>query len=1052
MMRGCVRLERGPAALLALSLLVAELLAPGSACALVPSTAPPPGIREKTPAVFALTNARIVMAPGRVLSKGTIVVRDGIVVAVGSSLKPPADAVVRDLAGKTVYPGLFDAYTSIGIGAPSPSGPGAGGSAAPAAPPSGPGTPELGGTAYWNPLITPQMRVSELFEPDSVAAKTLRDQGVTTVVSNPSRGLIKGTSAVVQLGTGDPNRLVLAPEAALDVAITVAQRFDDGGGYPNSPMGAYTLVRQALYDADWYGKAWAAWNRERRLARPEANQALEALAPWPHSRKPVVIEANDEASVLRADRLGKEFGLNVIVRGSGREYRRLDLVRATGRAILVPVNFPKAPDVSSPDQTMAVELEDLLQWDFAPENPARLVRAGVPIALTSDGLKDKTQFLKMVRLAVERGLDRDAALAALTVTPASLFGLSDKLGTIDPGKLANFVLTDGDLFAKKTRVLETWVEGRSFEVVRDPSVDPRGTWRVDWEGPRPPGMSIGGPTTLTLEGEPGKLSGKLKTQRDVKLKSAEVLASQLLMTFPADSLGGKGAVRISGTVSGDAMVGTGEWPDGGFFRWTASRTAPFVAPPDTSKTPPVEKASFEVTYPFGAFGRKKIPDQPATVVFRGATVWTCGRQGRIENGTVIVRHGKIAAVGRNLSVPSGAVVVDATGKQLTPGIIDCHSHTATDGGINEAGQTVSAEVRIGDFIEADDINIYRQLAGGVTAAHVLHGSANTIGGQCQLVKYRWGMGPEEMKFEGYRPTIKFALGENVKQSNWGDRFTTRYPQTRMGVEQLVRDEFQAAREYEKAWAAWNAHHQGLPPRRDLELDAISEVLDGKRMIHCHSYRQDEILGLMKVCDDYGVHIACFQHILEGYKVAPEMAKRGITGSTFSDWWAYKIEVQDAIPYNGALMHDAGVIVSYNSDSDELARRLNTEAGKAVKYGGVSEEEALDFVTINPAKQLYVDKRVGSIEPGKDADLALWNVSPLASTSVCEQTWVDGRKYFDRDEDLRMRTEVEKMRATLIQKAIRLADRDDGRQGADRKPPVIHVDLYDAHSSEGEDQQ
>jgi imidazolonepropionase-like amidohydrolase len=283
-----------------------------------------------------------------------------------------------------------------------------------------------------------------------------------------------------------------------------------------------------------------------------------------------------------------------------------------------------------------------------------------------------------------------------------------------------------------------------------------------------------------------------------------------------------------------------------------------------------------------------------------------------------------------------------------------------------------------------------------------------------MIKLRWGMSAEEMKFKDAPPTIKFALGENVKQSNWGERYTTRYPQTRMGVEQVMRDEFSAALDYEKSL---NGKKKGMPARRDLELDAIVEILRGKRFVHCHSYRQDEILAMMRVAEDFGFRIRVFQHILEGYKVADVMARHGVGGSSFSDWWAYKFEVYDAIPHNGAIMHDQGVLVSFNSDSDELARRLNTEAAKAVKWGGLSEEEALKFVTINPAKQLFVDKRVGSLEAGKDADFVVWNGNPLSTYTMCEQTWIEGRRFFDRAEDRQMNDEVHRQRAVLIQKAL-----------------------------------
>jgi imidazolonepropionase-like amidohydrolase len=402
--------------------------------------------------------------------------------------------------------------------------------------------------------------------------------------------------------------------------------------------------------------------------------------------------------------------------------------------------------------------------------------------------------------------------------------------------------------------------------------------------------------------------------------------------------------------------------------------------------------------------------------------------------------GKIVNVGRHLQAPPDAVIVDGAGKHISPGLIDCHSHTGVAGSVNEAGSAITAEVRIGDALDPDDISIYRELAGGLTIANVLHGSANPIGGQCQPVKLRWGSLPEEMKFDGAAPDIKFALGENVKQSNWGDRYTTRYPQTREGVEQMIRDEFRTALDYQRAWKDYGSGKLKMPPRRDLRTEAIVEILEGKRIVHCHSYRQDEIEMLMRVGDEFGFKVGTFQHVLEGYKVADQMAAHGAGGSTFSDWWAYKFEVYDAIPYNGALMHDAGVVVSFNSDSDELARRLNTEAAKAVKYGGLSQEEALKFVTINPAKQLHAEKRVGSLEAGKDADFAVWSGNPLSTYSICEQTWIDGRKYFDREEDRKMNDEVTLERGTLIQKVLQAK-----KGGGSESKPTASMEVKEPYS-------
>lgn len=428
--------------------------------------------------------------------------------------------------------------------------------------------------------------------------------------------------------------------------------------------------------------------------------------------------------------------------------------------------------------------------------------------------------------------------------------------------------------------------------------------------------------------------------------------------------------------------------------------------------------------------RNATPEQPGAVIVRGATIWTSGPEGKLESADLLVRRGKIAAVGANLSAPEGAVEIDGTGKHVTAGLIDAHSHTAIRGGVNEGTNITTSEVRIGDVVDPHTVNLYWQLAGGLTMANLLHGSANSIGGQNAVIKLRWGSPAEELLYENAQQGIKFALGENPKQSNWNVD-ERRYPQTRMGVEQSIRERFQAARDYQREWneyrRATSSRGRGwasatpptsltVPPRRDLQLEAIVEILEGKRDVHSHSYRADEILMLMRVAEEFGFTVKCFQHVLEGYKVADELAEHGATASTFSDWWAFKFEVIDAIPYNGAVMWDRDVVVSFNSDSSELARRLNLEAAKAVRYGGVPESEALKFVTLNPAIQLGVEEHVGSLEPGKDADFVVWSGHPLSTYSIAEQTWVDGRKYFDRVMDLERRQAVAAEREALLAKA------------------------------------
>jgi imidazolonepropionase-like amidohydrolase len=398
-----------------------------------------------------------------------------------------------------------------------------------------------------------------------------------------------------------------------------------------------------------------------------------------------------------------------------------------------------------------------------------------------------------------------------------------------------------------------------------------------------------------------------------------------------------------------------------------------------------------------------VPEK--TFAIMGGTVLTVGPQGTIPNGTVLVRGQRILAVGAGIPVPPGTPVINATGQYVMPGIIDAHSHTAAEGNVNECTDVVTAEVRVADVLDHRDVNIYRELAGGVTLLNVLHGSCNAIGGQNAVIKLRWGRPPEELLYQEAPRGIKFALGENPKRSNFSVPGQRRYPATRMGVEVVLREAFRQARAYKREWEDYEKTGRAagaVAPRRNLRLETVRDILDGKVMVHAHCYRSDEILMLIRLADEFGFKVRVFQHVLEGYKVASEIARHGAGASTFSDWWAYKIEAFDAIPYNAAVMAAHGVNVSLNSDSDELARRLYWEAAKVVKYGGVSEDEALKMITLNPAWQLGVEKRVGSIEPGKDADFAIFSAHPFSPEAHVELTMVEGAVVFDRARDLAAR--------------------------------------------------
>jgi imidazolonepropionase-like amidohydrolase len=448
----------------------------------------------------------------------------------------------------------------------------------------------------------------------------------------------------------------------------------------------------------------------------------------------------------------------------------------------------------------------------------------------------------------------------------------------------------------------------------------------------------------------------------------------------------------------------------------------------------------------GANGGAASADVAAPVLLiHNATILTVSH-GTIEKGDILIKDGKIAAIGTDVNAPADAQVIDAKGQFVMPGIIDCHSHIAIDGGVNEGSVSVSSMANIADVLDSGDIAIFRDLAGGVTSANVLHGSANAIGGQTLVIKLRWGQSAQKLPFEGALPGIKFALGENPKRSNFRTPgVTDRYPATRMGVEETIREAFTQARDYKKSWDDYNkrvaaGEKNVIPPRRDLKLDPLVEVLEGKRYVHSHCYREDEILMLLRVAKEFGFHVQTFQHVLEGYKVADEIAAAGTGASTFSDWWAYKVEAYDAIPYNAALMTRRGVVVSVNSDDAAEATHLNQEAAKSIRYGGLSHDEALKMVTLNPAIQLGIEKRVGTIDVGKDADLVIYNHDPLSAYAVVQKTLIDGRVYFDREKDLAGRPALEKEKKDLLAKAKKKAEekqaeekKSEGKKPDEKKP-------------------
>ena len=822
-------------------------------------------------------------------------------------------------------------------------------------------------------------------------------------------GIARGTSAAVTLNDESENLIFIKDQTAANYSFSKGTSAND---YPSSLMGSIALLRQTYLDAGWY-----------KNQKEEYNISLEEFNK--QQGLPQLFEADGWANILRAVKIGKEFGATYIVKSNGDEYQRIDAVKATGASLIIPINFAKAFDVEDPAEARNVSLGQMKAWEMAPTNPAALEKAQINFALTTYSLDNPRDFWTNIRTAIENGLTEKQALLSVTDVPAKMLGISDKVGSLEKGKMANFLITSDNIFKTGNIIYENWVQGKRFVVSKMDVTDLRGVYNLNADGI--------GALTLKINGSAGGTSASIERTGVDSVKTTATFVRNgdwVSINFNLKK-NPKGDIRLSGyLVATNPIAFKGEFAlsEGATGKWTATYKEANKEMPKRDEPKPTLAANGALIYPFIAYGNAVQPSAE-TVLLKNATVWTNEKEGILKNADVLLEGGKIKAVGTNLAA-GNAKVVDATGKHITAGLIDEHSHIAGSGGINEGAQSVSAEVRIADIINSEDINIYRQLAGGVTTSQILHGSANPIGGQAQLIKLRWGKLPEELKFAGADGFIKFALGENVKQSNFGGG--SRFPVTRMGVEQTFVDAFTRAKEYQKALAV-----KGNNVRRDLELDALVEILNNKRFITCHSYVQSEINMLIHVADSLGFRINTFTHILEGYKVADKMKAHGIAGSTFSDWWAYKMEVQEAIPYNGKIMHNVGITTAFNSDDAEMARRLNQEAGKAVLYGDVPEEEALKFVTLNPAKMLHIDNKVGSIKVGKDADIVVWSDNPLSVYAKAEKTYVDGIAYWDMEKDALIQKTQQTERARLIQKMLDSKNKGGRTQRAVGAPQTLY---------------
>ncbi|WP_286760676.1 amidohydrolase family protein [Salegentibacter sp. UBA1130] len=937
------------------------------------------GVKNPQTNYKVFKNAKIHVSPQQTIENGMFVVKDGKITAIGKSVSEPQNSIVIDLKGKEVYPSFIDLYSSFGVKEPKEAS-------------NGNGQPQYDANRegyYWNDHIRPETDAAQHFNYDEKTATSLHKAGFGAVNTHVPDGIIRGTGMLVALNpVGTEGDRILKDRSAQYLSFDKSKLSRQS--YPTSTMGAMALIRQTYLDAEWYGKGKS----------NNKDLALEALN---RNKNLTQIFATDNLlDALRAGKIGNEFNVNYVILGDGKEYQRLEEIKETGSTFMVPLNFPDAYDVEDPFMAEHVTIEEMKTWNQAPANLKMLAENDIPFTITAHDLDAEKDFRNNLLKAVSYGLSKEDALAALTTTPAKILGEENRLGTLKEGAWANFIITSGDYFDKETSVFENWIQGEKTVINKMNTTDITGTYDLNLEGKT---------YELKISGKPEAPKASVKsgdTKLGAKLSFSDNWMNLLLS--PADTTKTGFTRLVAKTdenkeqISGTAYLSDGSETDFSATRKASNETAAAEEDEEENGEDKEEdiREIMPVSFPNKAYGFSEMPKEE-TILFKNATVWTNEAEGILENTDVLVKNGEISRIGKNLSA-GNAKVIDATGKHLTSGIIDEHSHIAASA-INEAGHNSTAEVTMEDVVDPTDMNIYRNLAGGVTTVQLLHGSANPIGGRSAILRLKWGEDAEDMIFENSPKFIKFALGENVKQSNWGSR--SRFPQTRMGVEQVFTDYFTRAKEYEKA------KQNDKDFRKDLEMETLLEIINSERFVSAHSYVQSEINMLMKVAENFDFRINTFTHILEGYKVADKMKEHGAGGSTFSDWWAYKYEVNDAIPFNAPIMHSQGIVTAINSDDAEMSRRLNQEAAKSVKYGGVSEEEAWKFVTLNPAKLLHIDDRVGSVKTGKDADLVLWSDNPLSIYAKAEKTLIQGKVFFDIERDKKLREEIQQQRSELI---------------------------------------
>ena len=944
----------------------------------------------------AITNAKIHISHDKVIENGTLLIKDGFVVKSGKEIKIPKNCVIINAKGKFLYSSFIDVFSSFGVKKPNRL---SSSSRSPQYEPIREGY-------YWNDHIRPEQNTLDYFEFDKKKAKELLNIGFGVVNTHLNDGIVRGSGSLIALSLkGTNSERIISKKSGQ--YLSFERSIQTNQAYPTSIMGSIALLRQLYHDAAWYKKGNI----------KNTDLAIEAFNS--NSNLTQIISAGSRDNAIRADKIADQFDIQYVILGGGDEFERIKAIKKSNATFIIPINFPKPYDVENKFLADKLELESMREWNQSPTNPYVLTKNDVPFALTTHKSKSTKEFKSNLLKAISHGLKKSDAIKSLTFIPAQILR-NKKIGNLKNGSFANFIISSKDYFEPDSEIIEHWIKGvrHSFKNINNKDI--RGEYEFNLKNKN---------FLLSIDGSNSKLKASIKSD-NVKINcNINYNEEWLTLLFTSEDTTQQKFIRYAGKINNkNGFDGYVNLSDGSEIPIKIEKNSNKTAKSKSkNKITKKERVIIPVTYPNVAYGNEKLP-QKETLLFKNATVWTNEIEGILYNTDVLIENGKISAIGNDLS-SSKAKTIDATGKHLTSGIVDEHSHIAA-ASINEAGHNSSAEVSIEDVIEADDIDIYRNLSGGVTTIQILHGSANPIGGRSAIIKLKWGEIAENLIFNNSPKFIKFALGENVKQSNW--QSYTRFPQTRMGVEQMYMDYFSRAKEYDEI------KKSGKEYRHDIEMEVLSEILNKERFISCHSYIQSEINMLMKVAEHFNFNINTFTHILEGYKVADKMKSHGVGASTFSDWWAYKYEVNDAIPYNAAILNNVGVITAINSDDAEMSRRLNQEAAKAVKYGGTSEEDAWKMVTLNPAKLLHIDDKVGSIKIGKDADLVLWSGNPLSIYTKAEKTIIEGTTYFDLKIDKQQRINIKNERNNLIQ--MMLKEKNKGI----KTQPIIVKKKQDMH--------